>query len=165
MKQSLLEHFSSTRSGKDAFARLTCLEQRGSARDYTRRFRELSLQADKTLITPNAQKFYYIKGLRLELRTHVETLDPASYDDAVRIAEAADEAHSYSNSSRRAEQRSAQHRKDRQADNQRAHDRRDRAARPERPANGPVGPTRVQAAWRSTPRSSCSSQWCSAYGD
>ena len=90
MKQSLLEHFSSTRSGKDAFAR-PCLEQRGSARDYTRRFRELSLQANKTLITPNAQKFYYIKGLRLELRTHVETLDPASYDDAVRIAEAADE--------------------------------------------------------------------------
>ena len=147
MRAALLEHFSSTRSGKEAFARLCSLEQRGTAREYTRKFRDLSLQADKDLLTPSATMFYYIRGLRIELRTHVETLDPASYDEAVKIAEAADEAHSYSNRARRSDQRPAETRNDRQAQRQQApqrqqpaRDQRDQRDRPARHhAFGPPG--------------------------
>lgn len=97
MRAALLLQFSSSRSGKEAYNRLIDLQQESSsARDYTRRFRELALQCDKQLATPGALLFHFKNGLRTELRTYVETQDPATLQRATELAEAVDEAHSYS---------------------------------------------------------------------
>ena len=104
MKQAFLDYFSSIRQGKDAFRRLTGLEQRGPVRDYVRRFRDEALQVDSGLLTPANKLYYFINGLKVDLRTHVETLNPATYDEAVRIAEAADSAQTFANRGRRTEQ-------------------------------------------------------------
>ena len=103
MKQAFLDYFSSTRQGKDAFRRLTGLEQRGSVRDYVRRFRDEALQVDSGLLTPANKLYYFINGLKVDLRTHVETLNPATHDEAVRIAEAAESAQTFANRGRRTE--------------------------------------------------------------
>ena len=105
MKAAFLDYFSSTRKGKDAFRRLTNLEQQGNIRDYAKRFRDEVLQVDSGLLTPESKLFYFISGLKVDLRTHVETLNPATYDEAVRIAEAADSAQSFSSRARRPENR------------------------------------------------------------
>ena len=101
MMTAFQDYFSSTRKGKDAFRRLTSLEQGGSARDYAKRFRNELLQVDAGLLTPESKLFYFVGGLKVDLRTHVETSNPATYDEAVRIAEAADSAHTFSNNGRR----------------------------------------------------------------
>ena len=110
MKQAFLDYFSSTRKGKDAFRRLTGLEQRGPVRDYVKRFRDEILQVDTGLLTAESKLFYVVKGLKVDLRTHVETLNPATYDEAVRIAEAADSAQTFATRARKPEGRPEQRR-------------------------------------------------------
>ena len=104
MKRAFLDYFSSTRQGKDAFRRLTGLEQRGPVRDYVQRLRDEALQVDSGLLTPANRLYYFINGLKVDLRTHVEALNPATYDEAMRIAEAADNAQTFANRGRRTEQ-------------------------------------------------------------
>ena len=96
-KTAFLEYFSSARKGNYAFRRLTGFEQRGNVRDYAKRFRDEVLQVDSGPLTPESKHFYFIAGLKTDLRTHVETLNPATYDEAVRIVEAADSAQTFSN--------------------------------------------------------------------
>ena len=115
MRTAFLDYFSSTRKGKDAFRHLTSLEQRGSVQDYANRFRNELLQVDASLLDPESKLFYFVGGLKVDLRTHVETSNPATYDEAVRIAEAADSAHTFSNNGKRGD--SGRHdREDRRSD-------------------------------------------------
>ena len=80
-------------SGREAFAQLTSLEQRGSAWDYSAHFQQLVRLAGEAHLTPAGTLWCYTRGLRPELQVQVHIQRPATLQAAMSIAHGVDDVH------------------------------------------------------------------------
>ena len=83
-------HFTPIDPIKIARDQLADLKQTGSVRDYTALFRQLNTRIPT--LSEDERLDRYIRGLKPRTRKEVEIREPASYDDATRLAEKLDVA-------------------------------------------------------------------------
>ena len=163
MRADILQDFSYTRSGRDAFRQLAELTQRGSVRDFTKRFRGLLLLVDPKTVTDDTKQELYLKGLSQELRGHVEAQRPETLDQTITSAEALDQCFTRRGDSSRGNRQEPKERepadrdRNRQRDRQQS-DRRDqrssgyyRDQRQSQPQRHDAGKSYAQAARGPTP--------------
>ena len=86
--EGLRAHFTPMDPVKIARDQLADLKQTGSVRDYTARFRELNTRIPK--MSEDERLDRYVRGLKPRTRREVEIREPATYNDAAKLAEKLD---------------------------------------------------------------------------
>jgi Ty3 transposon capsid-like protein len=87
-KESITNHFESSRKVKDAHEKLPTIRQEGFVSRYVSAFQtHLHLFGD---IAERDKELYFKRGLRTYIQAHVRVQDPQSLSEAIKIAESAD---------------------------------------------------------------------------
>ena len=87
-ESAVLSEFQSLDLQKSVRDKLDNLKQQGTVTEYVRRCRELALQI--TDMAPADLLHRFIRGLKPEVQKEVELRSPATWEEAVRLAERAD---------------------------------------------------------------------------
>jgi Ty3 transposon capsid-like protein len=87
-RESVTNHFESSRKTEDAHEKLLTLRQEGYAKRYISAFQtQLHLFGD---MAERAKVLYFKRGLRTYIQAHVRVQDPQTLSEAIKIAENAD---------------------------------------------------------------------------
>ena len=89
-KASFLEAFQTIDAERVARDRMENLRQRTSVTDYANQFSGLLLEVPE--MHPADAVYRFVKGLKPQIRLHVELQRPTTVNDAIRLAQAADSA-------------------------------------------------------------------------
>ena len=89
-KASFLEAFQTIDAERMARDRMVNLKQRTSVTDYANQFSGLLLEVPE--MHPADAVYRFVRGLKPQIRLHVELQRPSTVNDAMRLAEAADSA-------------------------------------------------------------------------